>query len=131
MEASVLSVSGIDDLTPDEHGNIDEDPAVRTQLSGFAYIGVPVRRLVESSGVACVHVYLGTCTERAKTFASKIFLPLAEGRLRLPGKGTNRMAVVHVEDAARALIHIAGLEKDRAAGRSFVVTDGHPPALAD
>ena len=31
----------------------------------------------------------------------------------------------HVEDAARALVHIASLGRDRLSGRSFVIADGH------
>jgi hypothetical protein len=111
----LLSVSGVDDLTLDDRRNVDDDSPLRAQLSGFAYIGVPVRRLIEDSGVACAYVYLGTVYGPGKSFASKIFPQLATAKLRLPGKGASRMAVVHVEDAARALLHIAQLGADRAA----------------
>jgi hypothetical protein len=90
-----------------------------------------VRRLVEASGLAFAYAYLGTVYGPGKSFAKKIFPDLAAGRLRLPGKAANRMALVHVEDAARALVHVAKLETGRLAGRSFVVADGHPVRMAD
>jgi nucleoside-diphosphate-sugar epimerase len=127
----LLSVSGLDDLAPDERGNVDDRSAQSTEFSGFAHIGVPVRRLIEASGVAWAYAYLGTVYGPGKSFAKKIFPQLASGRLRLPGTGANRMAVVHVEDAARALVHIATLERGRVSGRSFVIADGHPTAMAD
>ena len=127
----LLSVSGLDDLTPDDKGRVDESSAVSTQLSGFAHIGVPVRRLIEKSSIAAVYAYLGTVYGPGKSFAKKLFPQLAEGRFRLPGKGANRMALVHVQDAARALLYIAGMERTRASGRSFVIADGHPATMAD
>jgi len=127
----LVSVSGVDDLTPDKAGNIDDSSVLRTQLSGFAHIGVPIRRLIEASGLESIYVYLGTVYGPGKSFASKVFPDLAAGRFRLPGKGANRMAVVHVEDAARALIHIASLERGHTSGHTFVVTDGHPATLGD
>src|SRR5262249_17971963 len=127
----LLSVSGLDDLTPDEAGNIDDRSALQTELSGFAHIGVPIRRLIEASGVASTYAYLGTVYGPGKSFASKIFPQLAAGSLRLPGKGSNGKALAHVEDAAAALIHIATLGRGQVTGRSFVVADGHPTPMAD
>jgi hypothetical protein len=74
---------------------------------------------------------LGTVYGAGKAFAARIFPDLAAGRLRLPGKAVNRMALVHVEDAARALLHLAKLGAPRIIGRSFVVADGHPVTLAE
>jgi nucleoside-diphosphate-sugar epimerase len=127
----LLSVSGLDDLTPDGQGRVDDASSVNTQLSGFAHIGVPVRQIIEKSGIAAVYAYLGTVYGPGKSFAKKLFPQLAEGRFRLPGKGANRMALVHVQDAARALLYIAGLERTRVSGRSFVIADGHPATMAD
>jgi hypothetical protein len=126
-----LPVSGLDDLAPDGRGNVDDRSAVSTQLSGFAHIGVPVRRLIEASGVASTYGYLGTVYGPGKSFAASVFPKLASGSLRLPGKADNRMGIVHVEDAARALVHIAQLDRDRSSGNSFVIADGHPVAMAD
>ena len=126
-----VAVSGLDDFAPDAGGNIDDYSPLQTEFSGFAHIGVPVRRAVEASGVASAYAYLGTVYGPGKTFATKIFPQLAEGRLRLPGKGSNRMAVVHVDDAARALVHIAMLERAPTLGRSFVIAEGDAPTLAE
>jgi NAD dependent epimerase/dehydratase family enzyme len=126
-----VSVSGLDDLTPDAGGNVDDNSPLQTEFSGFAHIGVPVRRAVEASGVARAFAYLATVYGPGKTFATKVFPQLAEGRLRLPGKGSNRMGVVHVDDAARALVHIAMLERTRTLGRSFVIAEGDAPTLAE
>ena len=127
----LLAVSGLDDLTRDEGGNVDDGSAPAAELSGFSYIGIPVRRLIEASGVRRAYAYLGTVYGPGKSFASKVFPQLAAGRFRLPGGGGNRMALVHVEDAARALLHIAGTEAGGSGGRSFVVADGHPATLAE
>jgi len=124
----LLSVSGLDDLAPDAQGRVDDRSPLRTSFTGFSHIGVPVRQLIEASGVGCSFVYLGTVYGPGKSFAEKIFPQLATGRLRLPGGGANRMAVVHVEDAARALVHIALME---GAGRSFVIADGNQVTLAE
>ena len=127
----LLSVSGLDDLLPDERGNVDARSPLSTQLAGFGYIGVSVRRLIEASGVRSAYAYLGTVYGPGKSFARKIFPQLAAGRMRLPGKADNRMALVHVEDAARALVHVAKLETERYTGRSYVIADGYPVTMAE
>lgn len=45
-----FSVSGADDLEPDAQGTISDRSLPRSHPRGFAYIGIPVRRLVEASG---------------------------------------------------------------------------------
>jgi NAD dependent epimerase/dehydratase family enzyme len=127
----LLSVSGLDDLTPDGQGRVDDASALSNRLSGFAHIGVPVRQIIEKSGIAAVYAYLGTVYGPGKAFAKKLFPQLAEGRFRLPGKGANRMAVVHVQDAARALLYIAGMERTQVSGRSLVIADGRPATMAE
>jgi nucleoside-diphosphate-sugar epimerase len=127
----LLSVSGVDDLAPNAQGRIAADSPLRSELSGFAHIGVPVRRLIEESGVACAFAYLGTVYGPGKSFAKTIFPQLEAGRFRLPGQGANRMAVVHVEDAARALVHLAALGTGQVSGRTFVITDGQPATMAE
>ena len=127
----LLSVSGIDDLEPDETGRIDAHSALREDDSGFSRIGIPVRRLIETSGATCAFAYLGTVYGPGKYFATTVFPRLAAGTFRVPGAGGNRMALVHVDDAARALVHLAALGPDALAGRSFVIGDGHPAPMRE
>ena len=127
----LMSVSGLDDLTPDTQGRVHAGSALRTQFTGFAHVGVPVRRLIEESGVASVFAYLGTVYGPGKTFAKTIFPQLAAGRFRMAGRGANRTPLVHVQDAARALVHLAALDAGRLAGRSFVIADGHEVSMAE
>jgi 2-alkyl-3-oxoalkanoate reductase len=127
----LLSVSGLDDLAPNDRGNVDDQASLQTELSGFGRIGVPVRRRIEQSGIDAAFAYLGTVYGPGKAFAAKIFPDLAAGRLRLPGKAANHMAVVQVEDAAAALLHIVKLGAARTVRRSFVVADGQPVTLRD
>jgi 2-alkyl-3-oxoalkanoate reductase len=49
-----------DDLEPDAHGVISHRSHVPTKLHGFAHIGVPVRKLVEASGLDATYVYVGS-----------------------------------------------------------------------
>jgi nucleoside-diphosphate-sugar epimerase len=127
----LLSVSGLDDLTPDEHGRVHAGSPLRTQLTGFGHIGIPVRRSIEKSGVARAFAYLATVYGPGKAFAKTIFPQLAAGRFRMAGRGDNRMPLVHVQDAARALVHLAALDRGRLSGRSFVIADGHQASMAE
>ncbi len=54
-----FSVSGADDLQPDAQSTISERSPLRTRPRGFAHIGIPVRRLVEASGVETTYIYFG------------------------------------------------------------------------
>lgn len=52
------------------------------------------------------------------------------GRLRIVGKGTNRVDVTHVENAAQAhLCALEALRQGRAHGEAFFISDGEPVAL--
>ena len=127
----LLSVSGLDDLAPDEHGHVHAGSPLRAQLAGFAHIGIPVRRLMEASwGRECLR-YLGTVYGPGKAFAKTVFPQLAAGRFRMAGSGDNRMPLVHVEDAARALVYISALGRDRLSGCSFVIADGHQTRMKE
>ena len=119
----LFSVSGLDDLVPDSKGEVSELSRLREVPRGFSYIGVPVRRLIEASGNACAFLYLATVYGPGKAFAGSVFPKMADGRLRMPGTGNNRMPVVHVEDAARALVHLAGLPKAQLVGRTIPIAD--------
>jgi nucleoside-diphosphate-sugar epimerase len=127
----LLSVSGLDDLARDEQGRVRDGSALAVERTGFSRIGIPVRQEIEASGIACAFAYLGTVYGPGKTFATTVFPQLAEGRFRIPGKGRNRMALVHVDDAARALAHVSALGRDGLANRSFIIADGHPPTMSE
>ena len=40
------------------------------------------------------------------------------------GNGANHMPLVHVEDVARGLVHLAGLDRTQTLGKTFVLADG-------
>ncbi len=118
----VVSVSGVDDLAPDGRGAVSHRSPLRERPVGFGHIGLAVRREVDSAGLPATHVHLGTVYGPGKAFAERILPALERRRQPVLGDGSNRVALVHVVDAARALVHLAGLEG--ADGRSFVVADG-------
>jgi uncharacterized protein YbjT (DUF2867 family) len=120
----LISVSGLDDLMPDAQGVVRANSPLRTRPVGFGHIGIPVRQVVEQSQTARTFAYLGTVYGPGKSFETTIFPQIAGGRFRIPGGGGNRMPLVHVEDAARALVHLATLPAAALEGRSFVVADG-------
>lgn len=120
----LISVSGLDDLMPDAQGVVRANSPLRTRPAGFGHIGIPVRQVVEQSQTARTFAYLGTVYGPGKSFETSIFPQIARGRFRIPGGGGNRMPLVHVEDAARALVHLATLPAAALEGRSFVVADG-------
>jgi nucleoside-diphosphate-sugar epimerase len=118
-----FSISGTDDLESDPGGVISSSSLLTKSPSGFAHIGVPVRRLVEKSGVDTAFVYLGTVYGPGKTFAETIFPKLANGKWKIIGSGENHIPIVHVEDVARGLVHLAGLERETTIGKTFVLAD--------
>jgi NAD dependent epimerase/dehydratase family enzyme len=120
----LVSVSGLDDLAPDSLRSVDDSSPLRQQFTGFSHIGIPVRRTIERMGVKSSFAYLGTVYGPGKAFAKTIFPQIAAGRFRIPGSGNNRMPLVHVDDAARALVHLALLGPARLEGHSFVIADG-------
>lgn len=118
-------VSGADDLQPDAQGTISERSPLRSHPRGFAHIGIPVRQLVESSGIEATYVYFGNLVYGpGKVFADQYITGLRNGSARVLGKGTNRLPLVHVTDAAGALVHLAGLPRTELVGRTFIVMDG-------
>lgn len=119
----LISVSGIDDLAPDKDGFLSAHSPLRTEDYGFNRIGIPVRRVIEQSKVKAAFACLGTVYGPGKGFASTIFPQIAKGKWKNFG---NQMAVIHVEDAARGLIHVAESESRQMAGNSFVLTDNCP-----
>ncbi|MEA2497096.1 MAG: hypothetical protein QOJ29_5007 [Thermoleophilaceae bacterium] len=121
----LFCISGVDDLTRTADGAVSERSPVRGEPTGLAQIGVPVRNLVEQSGLDTVVVYFGVMVYGAgKVYRDVIVNGLRKRRARVLGPGTNRLPLTHVTDAARAVVHIAGMPRDQVAGRVFVAADG-------
>jgi nucleoside-diphosphate-sugar epimerase len=120
----LLSISGMSDLAPDEQGRLSHRSPLRARPMGFAHIGLRVRALLARTAIDVAFVHLGTVYGPGKSFTSEIFPKLARGRLPTVGRGANRLALIHVRDAARALLHLATLERARVAGRQWIVADG-------
>lgn len=119
-----FSVSGADDLQPLQ-GVISHKSPVRSQLRGFAHIGVPVRHLIETSGLDATYFYMGSIVYGpGKIFAERFVEALKKGKASVVGNGNNRLPLTHVTDAARAMVYLAGLPKAELIGRTFVVMDG-------
>jgi len=128
----LFSISGADDLQPDAQGTISDTSATRNPLAGFARIGVPIRRLVEQSGLDATFVHFGVIVYGpGKGFEEHFVEGLRKRRMRVIGDGSNRLPLVHVDDAARALVHLAGLPREQLAGRTFVAADGADTTLRE
>lgn len=125
----LISVSGTDDLQPDLHGRIHGRSALRSHPKGFGRIGIPVRQLISDSGMRARFVNLAHVYGPGKAFAARVFPGLARGRFPVIGRGQNRLGLIHVEDAARALVHVAGLPRDADDPLSYVVADGAQTTL--
>jgi len=121
----LFSVSGAEDLQPDELGRIDAASPLREDPIAFSAVGVPVRRLIEGAGVDATFIYFGALVYGpGKAFADVIVDGLRKRRARVVGRGANRLPLVHVDDAAGALVHLSGLPRTDLVGRSFLATDG-------
>lgn len=116
---SYVSVGGTDELEAAD-GVVTDSSALRTTPFGGGRIGGAAHRLLADSGLPVAWVYLGMVYGTGKLFGSYILPAISAGKFALVGPGENRLPLVHVEDAARALVHIAGLG-GAANGRSFVV----------
>ncbi len=120
-----FSISGADDLQPDANGVISSRSSISTQPRGFAHIGIPVRKLVEASGVDATYIYLGNLVYGpGKVFADTYVAGLKKGSAPVIGKGTNHLPLTHVTDAARALVHLAGLPRPEIVSHTFLAMDG-------
>ncbi len=119
----LVSVSGLDDLAPDAGGRVDESSPPRSRPTGFAHVGLPVRRMIESDGAAAAFVYLGTVYGPGKSFAESVFPRLARGRMFVPCSAENRLPLIHVRDAGRAIVHLVGLGRERLVRRNWILVD--------
>lgn len=133
-----IAVSGADDLQPDAQNVIRHDSALRAQPRGFGHIGIPIRKLIEASGLDATYVYFGNLVYGpGKVFAEQYVAALKHGTAHVIGNGKNRLPMVHVTDAARALVHLATLAQANTkvdgmaalavtdvVGRTFLAMDG-------
>jgi nucleoside-diphosphate-sugar epimerase len=119
--ALLFSVSGTDDF---EGEIISHRSPYTARPAGFARIGLDVRRELLASGVPFASLHLGTVYGPGKAFASTLFPRLAKGRLPIVGDGANRLPLVHVEDAARAMVHLVKLDGSPLRAHPWIITDG-------
>ena len=127
----LLNVSGVDDLDPDATGQISHRSALAGKLKGFAHIGVPVRQLLEHSGLPTVYGYLGTVYGPGKAFAAAVIPGIVRHTMPVIGNGSNHIALIHVEDAARAIVHIGENLGEIAPGSTWVICDGTATTQAE
>jgi NAD dependent epimerase/dehydratase family enzyme len=124
-----LSVSGCDDLQPDALRRVHSTSTLRARSNGFGIIGIPVRHAIEASRVDASYLYLGLVYGPGKAFAEKILPAIAQGKFPIIGNGEARVPLVHVQDAAQAIIHVAGLNHSRINQQQFVIADGSQTTL--
>ena len=133
-----IAVSRADDLQPDAHNVIRHNSALRALPRGFGRVGIPRRQLIEASGLDATYVYFGNLVYGpGKVFAEQYVAGLTQGTAHVIGNGKNRVPMVHVTDAARALVHLAtlahanttvdgmaALAVTNVVGRTFLAMDG-------
>jgi nucleoside-diphosphate-sugar epimerase len=119
--ALLFSVSGTDDFDDEV---VSHRSPFNSHPEGFAGIGLAVRSQVVASGVRFASLHLGTVYGPGKSFAATLFPRLAKGRLPIVGNGANRLPLIHVDDAARAIVHLAALAPGRLTAHPWIVTDG-------
>ena len=115
-----LSVGGCDELATASDGTMGDKAPLRMPPQGGGRIGVPVHAMLRELGVRAAFVYFGIVYGPGKAFASTILPEMKKRKLPIIGSGKNRLPIIHVEDAARVLSHLAGLGRDAIAGTSFV-----------
>ncbi|HXK16798.1 MAG TPA: NAD(P)-dependent oxidoreductase [Polyangiaceae bacterium] len=120
-DALLFSVSGTDDFEP---GIISHRSPFTSHPAGFARIGLSVRAEVLASKRPFASLHLGTVYGPGKAFAATLFPRLAKGKLPIVGNGSNRMPLVHVEDAARALVHLTTLSRETLTAHPWIISDG-------
>jgi nucleoside-diphosphate-sugar epimerase len=118
-----VSVSGVAELVADKRGFISHESTLTSQPAGFAKIGLAARAVVRESGIDAAFVHLGTVFGPGKSFTERVLPALERGRYPIFGSGENRIALVHVDDAARALVHIARLPRATSRRQSWIVVD--------
>lgn len=121
----LIVVGGTDDLAPDTAGNLSHRSGPRAHRRGFGHIGIPLRRHLADAGVSATHVTFGNVVYGpGKAYIDTIVAGLQRGRTKVIGNGSNRLPLTHVDDAAAALTHLAGLPEAQLRGASFVAVPG-------
>jgi len=117
----LILASGADDLAPDDAGTLSHRSGLASRPRGFGHIGIPVRRRLEQDEVEATYVYFGNVVYGpGKAYLDTIVTGLRTGRTMVIGNGSNRLPLTHVQDAAAALVHIAGLPRRQQVGATFV-----------
>lgn len=122
----LLSVSGVEDLAPDEQGVLSQRSALRKEPIAFGRIGIPIGQRIAASGLDATYVHFGTVYGPGKAFAAQIVPGIAKGRMPVVGNGDNRGPLTSLTDAARALVHLIEQPRDAVKGKHFLATDGVP-----
>lgn len=124
-----VSVSGLAELEPTASGLVSEQSRLRRRPTGFGVIGAAVAHTLSSIDIDTTYVHLGSVYGPGKVFAERILPAVRSGRFPIFGRGDNHMSLVHVTDAADALLHIASATG--ASAERWIVTDGAPMTLRD
>jgi len=118
-------ISGADDLQPDGAGRISHSSQLREKHFATSNIGIPIRQYLERSQIQATYIHFGSLVYGpGKGFANQIVPGLVAGRLPVIGSGANKLPVVHVLDAVRAVSHVAALPVSERLEKTFLVTDG-------
>ena len=116
-----ISVSGTDDLLPDDAGLLSSRSGLRSAARGFAHIGLPVRAALQASAVDAAFLYLGQMVYGpGKSYAGFVVDALRTGKAKMVGPGNNTLPLTHVDDAAAALVHLLALDRRQLVGRTIV-----------
>ena len=124
-----VSVSGLAELEPTEAGVVSEQSTLRSRPTGFGVIGAAVAHALASIDIDTTYVHLGSVYGPGKVFAERILPAVRKGRFPIFGRGDNHMSLIHVTDAADALLHVASA--NGASATRWIVTDGAPMTLRD
>lgn len=123
----LITVSGTDDLQPDPTDVVHATSPLREHARGFGHIGIPVRREIEASDIDATFVYFGNVVlGPGKAFRDRLVPGVASGAVKVIGRGDNLLPITHIDDAAGALAHLAGVPRDQVAGQSLLAS---PAAL--
>lgn len=124
--------SGAEDLQPGEGNVISHLSRLRESPVGFSRLGVPLRRRIEASGLPATYTYFGCMVlGPGKALTDSIMPGVKSGKFPLVQGGKTRLPLVHVKDAARALVHLAGLPAEKLKGKTFVAISEDPTSQAE
>jgi nucleoside-diphosphate-sugar epimerase len=122
----------IDDNTPIPPPGTAFEETLRKSV-GLLRDAARLRRLpvcVLRTGIPYAGVASADAAVADGAFRRLLVEPVRSGALKLPGGGANNIAMLHTEDLAAAVERTVA-HPEAAAGRSFVLADGHDVTLAD